>query len=32
MISLFVCGGREQVDDNVLQQEGVRVSVPYQLK
>lgn len=32
MISLFVCGGKEQVDDNVLQQEGVRVSVPYQLK
>ena len=32
MISLFVCGGGEQVDDNVLQQEEVRVSAPYQLK
>lgn len=32
MISLFACGSREQVDDNVLQQEKVRVSVPYQLK
>ena len=32
MISLFVCGSREQVDDNVPQQEEVRVSVPYQLK
>ena len=32
MISLFACGSREQVDDNVPQQEEVRVSVPYQLK
>ena len=32
MISLFVCGGGEQVENNVLQQEEVRVSAPYQLK
>lgn len=32
IVSLFVCGSREQVDDNVLQQEEVRVSIPYQLK
>ena len=32
IVSLFVCGNKEQVENNVPQHEEVRVSVPYQLK